>query len=504
MTEPLFAERHPHDSLIRTERLPHIWCPGCGLGEVLGAYSLAVEKSGIETTKHAVVSGIGCTGRSAGYIKLDSYHTTHGRAIAFATGLKLAKQDMVVTVISGDGDLTTIGGNHLIHAARRNIDINVILVNNFNYGMTGGQFGPTTPVDGFTTTTPYGNVVEHPFNLASLTATAGASYVSRYAAIHTKEIIASVKKAIMHPGFAFIEIISPCPTYYGKLNKQKVVKEMVENLKKISVIRDKTPVLEAHVDYTKEIVCGEFVEEIKTEYIQTLANLREKVISEKKSKPTKVSSGVKHVVFTDKSSKESFRFEIMLAGMGGQGLVTSGSILAQACILYEGMNATQSQNYGPESRGGLSYSEVIVANKTIHYPKTIHHPYILVSLSEESFYKMEHHLVGTEYLVVDPDLLKKVDFKPYKKNKQLKIFEVTFTREAEILGNKVVANIIVLGFISKIMNINPDSVKKAIADQFKSKAKLIPLNHKAFDRGQELYEEMSGSSAEHEPVQTVH
>lgn len=500
---------HPVADFIRTDRLPWIFCSGCMIGSEIQLTARAikdlVEEGQINKNEVVVVSGIGCSGRGSGYFNTDGFHSTHGRAIPAATGIKMSNPKLKVIVFSGDGDLFAIGGNHIIHAARRNIDITVICVNNHNYGMTGGQFGPTTPVEGFTTTTPYGNVVEHPFNLASLTGMAGATYVSRYAAIHTKEIIASVKKAILHPGFSFIEIISPCPTYYGKLNSKKVVKEMVDQLREISKIKDGTPVHEAFVDYkNKEIVCGEFIEVIKTEYIQTLADLRHKVIADKKNKPKPVSAPIKQVTYTDKSSEKKFRFDILLAGMGGQGLVTSGSILAQACILYEGMNATQSQNYGPESRGGLSYSEVIISNKAIHYPKTIKHPYILVTLTEESFKKMAHHLVGTEYLLVDPDLLRKIDITQYEQNKQLKIFEVNLTREAETLGNKVVANIIVLGFICKIMDINSDSVKKAIASHFKSKEKLIPLNHKAFDRGQEIFEEMSKAKSENEAVQTVH
>lgn len=490
---------HPLADFIRTDRIPWIFCSGCMIGSEIQLTARAikdlVDEGQVNKNEVVVVSGIGCSGRGSGYFNTDGFHSTHGRAIPAATGIKMSNPKLKVIVFSGDGDLFAIGGNHIIHAARRNIDITVICVNNHNYGMTGGQFGPTTPVDGFTTTTPYGNVVEHPFNLASLTGMAGATYVSRYAAIHTKEIIASVKKAILHPGFSFIEIISPCPTYFGKLNNKKVVKEMVEQLREIAKIKDGTPVHEAYLDYKKEIICGEFVEIIKPEYTRTLADLRERVIGEKKKKPKVTAAPIKQVVYTDKSSEEKFRFEILLAGMGGQGLVTSGTILAQACILYEGINATQSQNYGPESRGGLSYSEVIISNKAIHYPKTIKNPYILVTLTEESFKKMAHHLSGTEYLILDPDLLRKIDLGPYRKNKQLKIFEVNFTKEAETLGNKIVANIVVLGFISKIMNINPDSIKKAIVDQFKSKEKLIPLNHKAFDRGEQIFEEMSEEKA---------
>lgn len=491
----LKLDDHPISDYIRTDRMPWIFCPGCMIGSEIQLTARAikelVDEGKLNHDDVVVVSGIGCSGRGSGYFKTDGFHSTHGRAIPAAVGVKMSNPKLKVVVFSGDGDLFAIGGNHIIHAARRNIDLTVICVNNHNYGMTGGQGGPTTPIDSFSTTTPYGNIVEHPFNLVSLTANAGASYVSRYAAIHTKEIIASVKKAILHQGFSFIEIVSPCPTYYGKLNNMKVVKEMTNQLRNKAVIKENVPIHEAYFDYSKEIICGEFLADIRTEYTSSLISLREKVKTDKLNKPKVETPVTQQVVYTDKNSKKAFRYEILLAGMGGQGLVTSGSILAQASILYEGINATQSQNYGPESRGGLSYSEVILSNKTIHYPKTIYHPYILVTLSEESFYKMAHHLEGTEHLIVDPDLLKKVDLTPYRKNKQLKIYEVNFTKEAESMGNKVVANIIVLGFICKIiMNINPDSVKKAISEQLKSKPKLLPLNIKAFDRGQQIYDEL--------------
>jgi len=152
------------DAFLREDRLPHIWCSGCGIGTALTCFISALSKSGLDLDKVAVISGIGCTGRVAGYVKLDSFHTTHGRAIAFATGLKLANPQLKVVVVSGDGDLIAIGGNHFIHAARRNIDMTVICVNNFNYGMTGGQVGPTTPVGSKTATSPYG-CFESPFNI---------------------------------------------------------------------------------------------------------------------------------------------------------------------------------------------------------------------------------------------------------------------------------------------------------------------------------------------------
>ncbi len=217
MGEAKVVDTHPLDTLIRADRMPHIWCPGCGIGIVMRCYAKAILESGIPPDRHVVVSGIGCTGRVAGYMNLDSYHTTHGRAIPFATGLKLANPELTVTVFSGDGDLVAIGGNHLIHAARRNVDLVVICVNNFNYGMTGGQAGPTTPLGSRATTAPYGNP-ELPFNLPFLLAASGANYVSRWTSLHVRPVIEDIRQAFTRPGFSFLEVLSPCPIGYGKSN----------------------------------------------------------------------------------------------------------------------------------------------------------------------------------------------------------------------------------------------------------------------------------------------
>ncbi len=217
MPNAVVADKHPLDEIIRADRMPHIWCPGCGIGIVMRCYAHAIIKSGIPLEKHVVVSGIGCSGRVAGYMNIDSYHTTHGRALPFATGLKLANPELTINVFSGDGDLAAIGGNHLIHSARRNISVKVICVNNFNYGMTGGQFGPTTPTGAFATTAPYGNP-ELPFNLPYLLAAAGANYVSRWTTLHVRQIIDDILFTFTKPGFTFIEVLSPCPIGFGKSN----------------------------------------------------------------------------------------------------------------------------------------------------------------------------------------------------------------------------------------------------------------------------------------------
>ncbi|HET6447014.1 MAG TPA: thiamine pyrophosphate-dependent enzyme [candidate division Zixibacteria bacterium] len=217
MASAIEVEGHPLDQMIRSDRMPHIWCPGCGIGIVMRCYAQAILESSISLQNHVVVSGIGCTGRVAGYMNLDSYHTTHGRAIPFAVGIKLVNPELMVTVFSGDGDLAAIGGNHLIHAARRNVDIKVICVNNFNYGMTGGQAAPTTPQGAMATTTPYGNP-ELPFNLPYLLSAAGANYISRWTTIHARQAKDDILYAFSKPGFCFIEVLSPCPIGFGKSN----------------------------------------------------------------------------------------------------------------------------------------------------------------------------------------------------------------------------------------------------------------------------------------------
>jgi 2-oxoglutarate ferredoxin oxidoreductase subunit beta len=219
VTETLTAKKHPLDDIIRADRLPHIWCPGCGIGIAMRCYAQAILESGIPINQHVVVSGIGCTGRVAGYMNIDSYHTTHGRAIPFASGMKLANPDLMLTVFSGDGDLAAIGGNHLIHAARRNIDIKVICVNNFNYGMTGGQHSVTTPTGGSTSDTPWGNV-EAPLDLCATAAAAGAGWVYR-ATTFDDDLTDVLVQAISRPGFAMVDVWELCTAYYQPQNRMK-------------------------------------------------------------------------------------------------------------------------------------------------------------------------------------------------------------------------------------------------------------------------------------------
>jgi len=266
---------HPFDRELREGRIPHIWCPGCGIGSVLQAFLEAVDGAKIDRDRLAVVSGIGCTGRVAGYLNADSFHTTHGRPIPFATGLKLARPELHVSVVSGDGDLAAIGGNHLIHGARRNIDLNVICINNLNYGMTGGQVGPTTPIGAKTATSPYG-CHEHPFNLVDLVATCGAVYVARWISMDVRRVRRSIEEAFAKTGFTFIEVLAPCPVSFGRrnqLDEAAMGRMLVERCE----IRNGADPRETAIADEGPIVCGKFVDIERPSYLQMLESTREEL-----------------------------------------------------------------------------------------------------------------------------------------------------------------------------------------------------------------------------------
>ncbi|MBI5889061.1 MAG: 2-oxoacid:ferredoxin oxidoreductase subunit beta [Nitrosomonadales bacterium] len=264
-----FKKDSPMSGTLRMDRMSHIWCPGCGIGSEVNAFAEAVKRSGIDPDKLAVVSGIGCTGRVAGYVDFDSIHTTHGRAIPVATGLKLARPDMKVVVFSGEGDLTGIGGNHFIHAARRNMDIVVICNNNFTYGMTGGQVTPTTPHSAISSTTPFGNH-EYPFNLPFLADAAGATYIARWTSMHSRNLIQSIEEALSRKGFSFIEVISPCTTLYLRRNRLGDGVDALQFYQENAVLKHGADTRDLDIDFQGKITIGKFVEKDKPTYIEAL------------------------------------------------------------------------------------------------------------------------------------------------------------------------------------------------------------------------------------------
>jgi 2-oxoglutarate ferredoxin oxidoreductase subunit beta len=278
--ENIAVTEHPIGPFLRMDRMPHIWCPTCGIGIVVKCYATALEEVGVDIDKASIVSGIGCTGRVAGYMKLDGFHTTHGRAIPFATGLKLGRPELLVTVFSGDGDLSGIGGNHLIHAARRNSDLLVILVNNFIYGMTGGQNAPTTPESARSSTMPYGNF-EPPFNLPHLVASCGAGYVARWTCLHVRQLTKSMKEAIQRKGFRFIEVIAPCSTLYARLNKLGTGFELMQFYHDNAEVQHGADTKNVAIHFQDKIICGKFVDDEKPTFNELMNEHYRKVLGDR-------------------------------------------------------------------------------------------------------------------------------------------------------------------------------------------------------------------------------
>ena len=248
---------YDYEKSIRPGKLPHIWCPGCGHGIVMKGLIRAMDACGLEKNNTAIVSGIGCASRLPGYMDFCTLHTAHGRAAAFATGVKMAKPEMTVICCGGDGDGTAIGGNHFIHACRRNIDMTYVLMNNYIYGMTGGQFSPCTPTGDKASTTPYGNP-ETPFNLPLLAYASGATYVARWTMIHVRDLIHAFIEAINHRGFAFIEVLSPCPINYGRRNKESAM-QILHSFQDKTIIQNGADPAALGMDFSEGVTLGKFV-----------------------------------------------------------------------------------------------------------------------------------------------------------------------------------------------------------------------------------------------------
>lgn len=264
---------------LRLDKFPHIWCPGCGNGIIMQSVLHGIHKLDLDQNKVAVVSGIGCSSRAAGYLDFNTLHTSHGRAIAFATGIKMVKPEMTVIVLTGDGDCAAIGGNHLIHAARRNIDLTVVVFNNYIYGMTGGQHSPTTLIDDRASTTPYGNL-DPPFDLCNLAQAAGATYVARTTTYHVTQLPLLVSKAIQNKGFSFLDVITQCPIYYGRMNR---IPDHIEMLKmqRDNALNIKQWNIMSEEDKKGKFVTGELYNNPSLEYTQRHKNLIEREMTAK-------------------------------------------------------------------------------------------------------------------------------------------------------------------------------------------------------------------------------
>ena len=488
---------HPMDKLLRTERLPHIWCPGCGLGTALSCFTSALMRSKLDLDKVAIVSGIGCTGRVAGYLRLDGFHTTHGRALPFATGLKLANDGLKVIVFSGDGDLIAIGGNHFIHAARRNMDITVICSNNFIYGMTGGQVGPTTPTGANASTSPWGNL-EHPFNVPHLASAAGAIYIARWTALHARRLEKSMHRALLKPGFTVVEVISPCPTAFGRANRKAYGRDMMDFYHENAVIRHGARPEDVDIGLGGEIICGEFVDIERPTFQDRLHSLHEERALAEYRPWAEVDLGdridreraIRYETPLDIGSDEEggvsegdLPLEVRLGGFGGQGIILSGKILGRAQAIYEERQVSLTRSYGPEARGGACSSALVISDEPILYPH-VTRPRLMVAMSQAAYAKYRDELADDGLLLVDADL---VELDPEANHDVIRVPATHIA--AEELELRIVANIVMLGAFTALTEVaSKEAMRRAVLDSVPEGTE--DLNERAFQRGYEVGQEL--------------
>lgn len=279
--ERLGPLRHRLLRYLRGGILPTTFCVGCGGGTVLNAFAHAVDEMRLDPRRMVCVTGIGCASWiPSPYFLSDTLHTTHGRAIAFATGVKVMRPDLEVIVIAGDGDLAGIGGNHLIHAARRNVNLSVFLVNNFIYGMTGGQNAPTTPMTAKSSTMPFGNF-ERPFNIPHLAASCGATYVARWTCLHVRRLTKAFAEALGRKGFRFIEVIAPCSTLYARLNRLGSGLDLLRFYHDSAEVRHGADTRELDMGFQEKFICGKFVDSERPTFTEAMNEHYSKILGDR-------------------------------------------------------------------------------------------------------------------------------------------------------------------------------------------------------------------------------
>ncbi len=472
----------PYKSYLRETRLPSIWCPGCGNGIIVKALLQAVAALGLKNDEVVVVGGIGCSGRTPFLLDFNTMHTTHGRALAFATGIKLIRPNWHVIAIMGDGDAVAIGGNHFIHACRRNIDITAIIFNNAIYGQTGGQLAPTTPQGKRSATSLEGNI-EPPFDMVQLALGAGASFVARTTVFDFQEIVALLQKALLHKGFAMVEILTTCPTYFGRLNDLREPYESLHYLKEITLPLDELEQYEGETEPLHRLPTGIFREEIRAEYTSLYYQLcdqsRQKATQPPSSRPQHTDTPP--AKSSDKIPKlQKDPLQIRLSGAGGQGLITAGIILAEAAML-SGRQVIQTQSYGPEARLGASKSELILSNRKIACPQ-VTTPDILLCLSQDAYDRYLPQVRPDTVVILDST---NIQFEAAVGRSE--VYALPITETAIRLGGKQVANVVALGVMNALTHLTPwtclqEAVQKRVPARFRE------LNMQALEAGRQLVE----------------
>jgi 2-oxoglutarate ferredoxin oxidoreductase subunit beta len=438
---------------LRGDQLPHTMCPGCGGGTVLNTFAKAVdEMDDLSVEDLLLVSGIGCSAWiPSPNFEADTLHTTHGRAVAFATGAKAGNPDRETVVLSGDGDLAGIGGNHLLHAARRNVDVTVVLVNNFTYGMTGGQVAPTTPHGSTTTTSPYGNP-EDAIDISAVAKEAGAAFVARGATSRPHQLVETLKAGIEKEGFSLIEVYSQCPTVYGRRNELRSAPEMLEWM-------------EEQID-AGEFEVGTLVDRDREEYVASMDDIAETARAEHDPEDRQG------------AGRTGEDYMLRIAGEGGQGVVVAGTILGEGAAL-DGRNVFKTEEYGSRARGGVAHSDLIVADDEIHEAKVPEGDAdVLVALTDEALADHRDVLAEDGVLFVDADLVE---------NPPEGAIQVPFSELAREAGNERATNMALLGYLNERLGL---ANEETLADSIRANLDaMLDVNEAAFERGVEAARE---------------
>lgn len=462
--------QHPYADLLRKEMMPNIWCSGCRIGRVKNAFIEAVQCRGYKADKCAVVSGIGCSSRIAGYLNLDGIHSTHGRAIPTAVGVKLANPDLMVCVMGGDGDILGIGGNHFLALGRHGLDINVLCMNNYGYSMTGFQHGPTTPYGARTITTSGGSPYA-PVNPVGVALAAGYTFVARSTSSHPYHLVDCLISAMRNKGPSFVEVLVPC-ILFERRNKIKSLEALFVEKAKIKETLSEADV--QHSDFTKEVSLGVF----RDSQVQDLPA------------PTFVKAGKKKAVKKPRvtfKSKESGieHLQLRMEGTGGQGIVQGGKTLINGAMNMDPkLNSTLTKRYGPEMKGGSCLTDIVLSSNTIDYP-FVETPDLLLLMSglvtKERGGKVIINKTGT--IVVDESMVEMAILEDLPKG--VKIFKVPATQIARDHFKVVVANNVMMGFVCRVTSIiEKNCLKAAIVKS--APPGTEEMNLAAFEKGYEL------------------
>lgn len=448
---------------LREELMPGVWCPGCGHGNVLRGVVTALDRLHRKMDQVVCVGGIGCAGRSPFYLNSSAMHTTHGRALAYATGLKTARPDLTVLVTMGDGDAAAIGGNHFIHACRRNIDLTAIVYNNGTYGMTGGQQAPTTPAGMRSTTTPLGSI-EPPFDISELARAAGASYVARTTTFDFEELPQYIAEALAHPGFAVVEVLTQCPTYFGRLN------HLGDPATMLDYERDLTFPIEpmTREQVAGQLAVGRFRRDLRPEYTQRYAELCDRAAAA----AARDGAAEEEPLPPRECALPRDPYEVRFSGEGGQGVILAGVLLADAAG-SEGRQVVHTQSYGPEARGGACKSEVILSSREIPFPE-VEQPDAVICLSPEAMRLYTGLRPGGIRLVEERACLGNT---PAAGDMVLPL-----VRTAAEAGGELAVNVVALGALAgRTGLVSREALQAALRRRLKPD--LWPLNQRALEAG---------------------